>query len=361
MMKICSSLSYGGLIKSSMKANLKSSRSNNIAKNRTIVFTHGGGRFGNQMFSYAQLLAFTLEHKNIDFINMACWEYADLLETGQQDAVCSKSSQKHPFYRFLCFFCTTLYIKNDSVAKNIIIYLLYLYAGNPLAKYYETQSICVKKDWTDEKLLMAKKLQNLNLADSASFDLINQSKTTLLSGWGICDWKLVEKHQDEIREALKIRHNYFDISASFIAEKRQKYDFIVGVMIRQGDYKLWKDGQYYFSIEQYSVWIDQLSEIFQDRGKVGFVLASDAAQNLNDFTNQNIHFTTGIASSSGHYIESISQLSFCDVIISPPSSFSLWAAFLGNIPFIPLTHSQQVMAAESVLNKSFFDCVGIAY
>ena len=344
-----------------MKANLNTNQSNNIAENRTLVFTHGGGRFGNQMFSYAQLLAFTLEYKNIDFINMACWEYADLLETGQQDAICSKSSQKHPFYRFLCFVCTTLYIKNDSVAKNIIIHLLYFYAGNPLAKHYGAQSICVKKDWTDEKLLMAQKLQNLDLADSSSFNLINQSKITLLSGWGICDWKLVKKHQNKIREILRIRCKYFDIGDSFIADKRQKYDFMVGVMIRQGDYKMWKDGQYYFSTEQYSVWIDQLSEVFQYRGKVGFVLASDAAQNLKDFTNPNIHFTTGIASSSGHYIESISQLSFCDVIISPPSSFSLWAAFLGDIPFIPLTDSQQVMVTESVLNKSFFDCVKIAY
>jgi Glycosyl transferase family 11 len=344
-----------------MKANPNLSQSNDIAKNRTIVFTHGGGRFGNQMFSYAQLLAFALEYDNIDFVNMACWEYADLLETGQQDAICSKSSRKHPFYRFLYFFCTVLYIKNDSVAKNIIIHLLYFFAGNPLAKYYGTQSICVEKAWTDEKLLMAQKLPDLDLADPATFDLINQSKTTLLSGWGICDWKLVEKHQDKIREVLKVQYKYFDISNSFIADKRQKYDFIVGVMIRQGDYKLWKDGQYYFSIEQYSQWIDRLSEVFQSRGKVGFILASDASQNLKDFTSQNVHFTTGIANSSGHYIESISQLSLCDVIMSPPSSFSLWAAFLGDIPFIPLVDSQQVMAAERALNKSFFDCVGIAY
>jgi hypothetical protein len=344
-----------------MKANTDLDQSNNIAKNRTIVFTHGGGRFGNQMFSYAQLLAFSLEYENIDFINMACWEYADLLEVSQQDAICSKSNRKHTFYRLLCFFCNRLYIKNDSIAKNVIIHLLYFFNGNPLAKYYETQSICVKKAWTDEKLLIAQKLQSFDLADPASFDLISQSETTVLSGWGICDWRLVEKHQDEIREVLKIRRKYFDISDSFIKDKRQKYDFIVGVMIRQGDYKLWKDGQYYFSIKQYSRWIYQLGEVLQSRGEVGFIIASDTPQYLENFANQNIHFTTGIASSIGHYIESISQLSLCDVIMSPPSSFSLWAAFLGDIPFIPLVNAQQPMAGEESLHKSFFDCVGIAY
>jgi Glycosyl transferase family 11 len=335
----------------------------NITKSRqkTIIFTHGGGRFGNQMFSYSQLLALSLEHDNIDFVNVACWEYANLLELGQQNAICSKSKHKHFFYRILCFCCTSLYIKNDSVAKNIIIHLLYFFAGNPLAKYYGAQSICVKKAWTDEKLLLAQKLQSLDLASPAGFDLINQAETTILSGWGICDWKLVEKHQDKIRESLKIQFQYLELSDSFVTDKRQKYDFIIGVMIRQGDYKLWKNGKYYFSIEQYSQWIDQLSEVFQQRGKVGFILASDTPQDLKDFANQNVHFTTGIINSSGHYVESISQLSLCDVIMSPPSSFSLWAAFLGNIPFIPLVDAQQSIVLEKSLNKSFFDCVEIAY
>jgi hypothetical protein len=344
-----------------MKENLDLVQSNNIAKSSMIVFTHGGGRFGNQMFSYAQLLAFSLEYDNIDFVNIACWEYADLLELGEHNAICSRSSQKHFFYRILCFCCARLYIKNDSVAKNIIIHLLYLFAGNPLSKYYRTQSICVKKPWTDEKLLLAQKLSSLDLADPGSLGLVNKFNVTMLSGWGICDWKLVEKHQSEIRENLKVKYKYFNLSNSFIADKRQKYDFIVGVMIRQGDYKFWKDGQYYFSIAQYSRWIDQLSEVLQNRGKIGFILASDTPQNLKNFANQNIHFTTGITSSSGHYIESISQLSLCDVIMSPPSSFSLWAAFLGNIPFIPLLDAQQSIVSEKSLNKSFFDCVGIAY
>ncbi len=326
-----------------------------------IVFTHGGGRFGNQMFSYAQLLSFALEHKNIDFVNMACWEYADLLEIGQQNAICSKSSQKHFFYRILCFCCSRLYIKNDSVAKNLIIHALYLIAGNPLAKYYGMQSICVEKSWVDERFLLAQKLPALNLADPISANIINKFNITVLSGWGICDWKLVEKHQDTIREALKVRSKYFDISRSFVVDKRQRYNFLVGVMIRQGDYKLWKDGQYYFSIEQYSQWINQLSIVFQDRGEVGFIVASDTPQDLKKFTNHNIHFTTGIASSNGHYIESIAQLSLCDVIMSPPSSFSLWAAFLGDIPFIPLVDAQQIMEPEAALSKSFFDCVEIAY
>lgn len=344
-----------------MKANPNPVHFNNITRNSTIIFTHGGGRFGNQMFSYAQLLSFALEHKSINFVNMACWEYADLLEVGQQDAICSKSSQRHLFYRLLCFCCTRLHVRNDSVVKNIIIHLLHLFAGNFLAQYYGMQSICVEKPWIDERLLLAQKLQSLDLADSTSFDLINKFNITVLSGWGICNWKLVEKHQSKIREALKVRCKYFSLSNSFVADKRQKYDFIIGVMIRQGDYKLWEDGQYYFSVEQYSQWINQLSEMFEYRGKVGFILASDTSQDMKNFANQNIHFTTGITGGSGHYIESICQLSLCDVVISPPSSFSLWAAFLGDIPFIPLVDVQQLIVPETALSKKFFDCVEIAY
>lgn len=323
----------------------------------TIIFTHGGGRFGNQMFTYSQLLAFSFEHQENDFINLACWEYADLLEIGIQDPLCTKSLNlnRYKFLRFLNIVCKKLFIKNESIAKRFIVYMMYLYGGNPFAKYYNIQAISA----LENDFLLAQKMLNIDLANPQDAMYVTAMKTTLLSGWGICDWKVVEKHQDKIREILKIRQKYNDISNLFISGKRKEYDFIVGVMIRHGDYQTWGEGCYYYSIQQYVNWLNRLCEIFKDRGKIGFIIASDSPQNLKSFGRDNIHFTTGIAGSNGHYLESLLQLSLCDIVVSAPSTFTAWAAFIGNVPLLLLLKPEQLLQKDQVLKNHLFDFVNL--
>lgn len=324
---------------------------------KTIIFTHGGGRFGNQLFSYAQLLAFVLEENNVDIVNVAFWEYIDLLEISKRDKLCTKliDLKKNIFLRLLQRICTYLHIKNNSFMKRFIIYLMYLYGCNPFSKYYRSQSISS----IDGDFLFCKKIQKMNLADSEYSKIIHKAKITFLSGWEICSWKLVEKHQQEIKELLKIRQDYVDIGSLFILERRKKYDFLIGVMIRQGDYQHYQNGRHYFPTEQYSYWIDELSELFQDRGRIGFIVSSDTPQKSQDFRNKNVYFTTGIAGGNGHYIESMVELSLCDVIVSVPSTFSMWAAFIGNIPILPLIEIGQILSQDSLLSNNLFDYVSL--
>jgi Glycosyl transferase family 11 len=324
---------------------------------KTIVFTHGGGRFGNQLFSYAQLLAFVFEENNIDIVNIAFWEYADLLEISKKDKLCTKSMdlKRNIFFRLLQKICTYFHIKNNSSLKRIMIYLMYLYGHNPFAKYYHSQSISS----IDGDFLFCEKLQKINLADPEGSKIIRKAKTTFLSGWGICSWQLVEKHQQKIREFLKIRQDYIDISNNFILEKRENYNFLIGVMIRQGDYQHYQNGRHYFSTEQYSYWINELSKLFKERGKIGFIVSSDTPQKLQDFSNKDVYFTTGIAGGNGHYIESMVELSLCDIIVSVPSTFSMWAAFIGNIPILPLIETGQVLSQDSLLSNNLFDYVSL--
>lgn len=69
---------------------------------------------------------------------------------------------------------------------------------------------------------------------------------------------------------------------------------------------------------------------------VGFVIASNEPQDESLFSDDIFNFTTGIAGGSGHYMESFTELSLCDEILMPPSTFSLFAAVLGACPVVPL-------------------------
>ncbi len=71
----------------------------------------------------------------------------------------------------------------------------------------------------------------------------------------------------------------------------------------------------------------------------------------------NVNFATGIAVGKGHYLESMAELSQCDMIMTPPSTFGVWAAFLGDIPILPLCDPSQVVSKQNLLYNNIFDAV----
>ena len=60
-------------------------------------------------------------------------------------------------------------------------------------------------------------------------------------------------------------------------------------------------------------------------------------------------FGTGSANVGGNWFESWVELSLCDFIVSPPSTFSATAAFLGRIPIWPVLSGDQAMAFDQVI------------
>jgi hypothetical protein len=57
-------------------------------------------------------------------------------------------------------------------------------------------------------------------------------------------------------------------------------------------------------------------------------------------------FATGTLNAGGHWFESWVELSQCDVIVTPPSTFSATAAFVGGVPLWPVLSADQMMAPE---------------
>jgi hypothetical protein len=55
----------------------------------------------------------------------------------------------------------------------------------------------------------------------------------------------------------------------------------------------------------------------------------------------------------GHFVESMTELSLCDVIVSPPSTFAGWAAFLGQVPQLSLTRLDQIIRREDLTDDPF--------
>src|SRR5437870_3543900 len=54
----------------------------------TVVFTHGGGRFGNQLTLFGHLIALAEENPGIGILNISFWPYAGLCRGTQHNPLC---------------------------------------------------------------------------------------------------------------------------------------------------------------------------------------------------------------------------------------------------------------------------------
>src|ERR1019366_8455995 len=114
----------------------------------------------------------------------------------------------------------------------------------------------------------------------------------------------------------------------------------VGVHIRQSDYRQWDNGRFYFSTAQYAGWIRQLVDLHPGR-RIAVVVASDEWQDPAQFAGLPIYPATGNPNAGGHWFENWIELSLCDIVVCPPSTFSATAAFLGEVPLWPVMAEDQ--------------------
>ena len=104
---------------------------------------------------------------------------------------------------------------------------------------------------------------------------------------------------------------------------------IVGVHIRRKDYCSFYDGAYYFENDVYKHYMEKVHtelSIKFDK-EINYLICTDEDINLNDFKPFNC-----MQISNGSNMHDLYGLSLCDYIIGPPSTFSMWASFYGNVP-----------------------------
>ena len=323
-------------------------------KKPVLIFTHGGGRLGNQLINFAHLYSFWLEYKNeIDVINMGVWPYSDLLEITEKNkaSVFSAEVKNHKSYLLLNKIFQGILKKNRRYLNQFIRVIHLYYSLNPFAK-----SIMKGEAPNYLKYLTGTVIQNFNLDSGKSIELIKNKKRSAIAGWPIRDWNLFKKYSSIIRNDMRFCGKYTQIAEDFTSKLRENNDLLVGVFIRRGDYKYWLDGRYYFEISFYKKIMKDLVEKHNDK-KICFVVASDDLQNADDFEGLNLSFTSGSKMGGGHFVESLAELALCDIIVSPPSTFAIWAAFIGNKPLLPLYSADQEYNEKDIIANSIFDAM----
>ena len=303
----------------------------------TVVYAHGGGRFGNQFLRFAHWLAWAMECENrTRIIDLAFWPYAPLFATWESYPGCLYPLQRSWIH---------------SLAR---------------LRRWTPQQIIRHGEWRMERWIARGARRCPGVAAVALNDAAGEempltpemfrggARAVVCSGWKFTAWAALERQENKVRELFKPAIEPAAISDAFVAALRQRYDILIGLFVRRGDYREWADGRYHYPWESYVRWIRDLGALYPGR-RVGVVLTGDEALPLSLWAELPVVPATGSVNAGGHWFESFLELAACDYVVSPPSTFSACAAFLGNRPLWPLWRSDQKLSIDQIMPRHIFD------
>lgn len=282
---------------------------------RILVICSPIGNLGNRLFLFSNFISFATEN-NFEVVNPAFYEFADYFETTSIDFFC-----RYPPHK-------TIHLKNALLLRRIFLKLVY-YAATVVKKmpknnFFQTFDL----ENLDERL---------NLDREGFVEMISGKRVIFFRGWLFVDRINIVKHADRVREYF-VPQKYFKESIDFpIKSLKKSCNLLLGIVVRQGDYKTWFDGKYFYNVDIYVQIMQQLKNLFSGKN-VGFFICSDVELDTRKFSDFNFIFR------SKHDLENRYSLAQCDYILSVPSTYGGWAAFYGHVPLCILSSPEQVIS-----------------
>jgi hypothetical protein len=272
-----------------------------------IIISDRPGQLGNLLFLYAQFISFGKEFE-IKILNPAFHQYKNYF-VGTSGV---SFSRNRLFYGF-CFLLTKtlhrLKIKNRFVSTIVL-----------------------------------SNHQQLELTDST----VLNSKICFVQGWLFRSNDLFKKHKKEIKSFFEPTEFYKNqIEDFFLKNFGKQKSIVIGIHVRLGDYKTFENGIYYYPINKYLTLVEELSVLFAEQNP-SFLICSNEKLLIDETLIKDLKITFA----PGHELLDLYCLAKCDFIAGPPSTYSMWASFYGEVPLLTLLPNQTNIA-KSDFKKIF--------
>ncbi len=150
-----------------------------------------------------------------------------------------------------------------------------------------------------------------------------RQRSIVVTNWFFRYYDGVKKYQNFVRDKLSFNEVNFNNARQILLTIKNNFPHctLVGIHVRRGDYKTWIGGKYFYSNAEYYA---KMKCIASQLDECLFIIVSNEELIFDDEENLNIIYAKGSSA------EDIFLLSHCKYILGPPSTFSSWAAFLGN-------------------------------
>jgi len=161
-----------------------------------------------------------------------------------------------------------------------------------------------------------------------TFDLkkLDTTKSYDLKGFHFSSGKLAVKHRAQICDILRFKESEVLPTENLITEAKKSYDLLLGVHVRQNDYKSFYDGKFYLTPDQYLQFVENFKSLNLPSQRIGKVICSDDKETLQKIQNNHPDYLFP----NGNIAQDMYALSKCDYIIGPKATtMSTWASFIG--------------------------------
>ncbi len=303
------------------------------SKKKIIILQNDGGELANQLWTFTSVYAYCLE-KDFDCQNYSFFEYGQYFDIPINNKLIKflffkpfknhrarRNNPKNKFWRFFykIYAKTFIYFFKNRVASSI---------NSDGKKIYLSP--------TEENDLLIK--------------IENDTLPIYFSGWLFRNPEGLIKYRKEIINYFKPKKIYTKTAEIKIEKLKNKYKNVIGIHVRQDDYKIFKNGLYLISQKRVS---EILNEYLISTGKNSqntmFAFTSDGPINKNLFKKYNITIN------KGNPIEDLYLLSLCDTIIGSNSSFGNFAAYYGDKPHIIFQKEKMDWAYYKNKNQYFLN------
>jgi hypothetical protein len=302
------------------------------SQNATVLIASKSGRLGNRLFQSAHFMGNSLAH-GYRLLNPSLDEYAPLLQGSRQDPLCGTP---------VCFpsgdpeFAAQL----RTIALRLSEILV------PAAAMIRPQAVRILD------------IRESHDAVGASYDMSNPDFLGLLQpgglvamrGWSFSDHPNLARFRPQI---LRYHAPVDPIAAAArlaVNRAKEASGMVIGVHIRQEDYRFWKGGIHYYEVEDYARWMRSCAEVWSDADPAFLICSSNE---IDPAPFRGIRTVRG----PGFPMGDLHALSLCDRIIGPPSTFSQWASYSGNVPLCIL--ESKAMEISPGAFRSHSGCAGL--
>lgn len=293
-----------------------------MEKQKAIILNHNGGELGNQLWSFISIYAYAKERGYV-CSNYSFFEYSRFFNIPVGNI----------FITILFFIPYNFLIRFDSLRWLLRLWRKYYKVFVLFTEYINKKKVLYSHNSID--IAGVYYLPPTIHPNPELLKLETDRSNIYFDGWLFRNPAGLLKYRQDILTYFAPRHDIQESVEYYITPLRQQYKNIIGVHIRQGDYKTFKGGSLYLSPEHIKKALDEYVRIFNiSITDTCFIICS------NEKTDRNIFLDLNVRISQHTFIEDLFILASCDAIIGSDSSFGALASYFGNIPHFIVSKTQ---------------------